>query len=145
MDKYFYMQYNLHIDVADILQERKKDSYTTIRARADVVSTIDYLLEHNLIQQYDFRSKNQITTIALKEWLNRLYEIHPKLDPIKNNRIFLGHDKGKPKLEISIEPDGIFCHLCDSKSCDHIDSIFESKEILIKLLANGYLTKSQSL
>jgi hypothetical protein len=127
--------------VTDILQEGKKDSYTTIRARMDVVNTIDYLLEHNLIQQYDFRSKNQITTIALKEWLNRLYKTHPNLDPTKGNHIFLGRHDGKPKLEISIEHDGIFCHLCDKKSCVHVDSIFKSKDILIKLLADGYLTK----
>ena len=125
----------------DIL-EGKKDSHITVRARVDVVNAVDYLLEHNLIQKYNFRSKNQIMTIALKEWLNRLYKNHPELDPTKGNHIFLGDDKGKPKLEISIEHDGIYCHLCASKSCDHTASIFKSKEILIKLLADGYLTKS---
>jgi Arc/MetJ-type ribon-helix-helix transcriptional regulator len=107
---------------------KKEDDYTTIRIPKELSGEME-----KLIGKKGFRSKAEIVKEALRRLLEHYKEVEvlPRLEKINSNyegvKIL---DREQHRVaDIFFKPDGIWCDLCKSETCEHIDFAFAQSDI----------------
>jgi hypothetical protein len=123
-----------------ITKEPKEGEYTTIKLPADLVYSID-----RLIGKHGFKSRGEIVKEALRDLLTHY---QPTKEPPRFEHFNMGENGVRisdRKLhliaDIYFKPQGIFCDLDKTDSCEHIDfalTVPEIQDIIKKHRKEGW-------
>lgn len=117
------------------------EKYRNISIKTEFANKIERFVETR--PELGYRSIAQFLEDAARRRLDVLMVIPPRFELINHdeNGIKL-HDRELHRVaDILFKPDGVFCHLCESKSCDHIRfalTIRDLQETLKKKREEGW-------